>query len=357
MRNTQRWKGLKPESKFKLHGQYMEKNSSRSTRVEFVFNDGILSVFESNKCLDERLAIESIQGKRNIYLDNGCLFVSDLDLSEKQSKLLLPKSEFTIRWLEKLTTKKFFLYIFSLFALLAIYRYAFILATSIIVMYFPLEWEKKLGKSTYNNLKISLLEDTKIEEERREKITLKAQDLISVSNLAEIPKIMFHQSKSLGANALALPGGPIIITDGLVNLLETDPLILSIIAHEIVHIQERHSLEQIVQIVGVSSFAWLLFGAEEAIIEEVLYIAVNLWSLKKSRDFEREADLKAIEILRKAGIPENSLLKAMKKLSNYSCSKKRGDKSLCLKDTGSGWLSTHPSDSERLDYISENITK
>ena len=111
------------------------------------------------------------------------------------------------------------------------------------------------------------------------------------------------------------------------------------------------------QIVGVSSFAWLLFGAEEAIIEELLYIAVNLWSLKKSRDFEREADLKAIEILRKAGIPENSLLKAMKKLSNYSCGKKRGDKSFCLKDSGSGWLSTHPSDSERLDYISENITK
>ena len=111
------------------------------------------------------------------------------------------------------------------------------------------------------------------------------------------------------------------------------------------------------QIFGVSSFAWLLFGAEEAIIEEVLYIAVNLWSLKKSRDFEREADLKAIEILRKAGIPENSLLKAMKKLSNYSCDKKTGNKSLCSKDTGSGWLSTHPSDSERLDYISTNITK
>ena len=154
-----------------------------------------------------------------------------------------------------------------------------------------------------------------------------------------------------------LPGGPIIITYGLVKLVETDPLILSIIAHEIGHIQERHSLEQIVQIVGVSSFAWLLFGAEEAIIEEILYIAVNLWSLKKSRDFEREADLKAIEILSKAGIAEYSLLKAMKKLSYYSCSKKRGDKPLCLKDAGSGWLSTHPSDSERLDYISENITK
>ena len=220
-----------------------------------------------------------------------------------------------------------------------------------------MEWEKKLGQSTYSNLKITLLEDTKIKEERREKITLKAQDLIKASNLTEIPKIMFHESKTLGANALALPGGPIVITDDLVKLLESDPLILSIIAHEIVHIQERHSLEQIVQIVGVSSFAWLLFGAEEAIIEEVLYIAVNLWSLKKSRDFEREADLKAIEILRKAGIPENSLLNAMKKLSNYSCDKKRGDSSLCLKDTGSGWLSTHPSDSERLDYISENITK
>ena len=86
----------------------MEKNSSRSNRVEFFFNDGILSVFKNDKCLDEGLVIESIQGKRNIYLDNGCLFVSDLDLSERQSKLLLPKSEFTIRWLEKLTVKNSF---------------------------------------------------------------------------------------------------------------------------------------------------------------------------------------------------------------------------------------------------------
>ena len=71
MRNTLRWKVLKPESKFKLHGQYMEKNSSRSNRVEFVFKDGILSVFKNDKCLDEGLVIETIQGKRNIYLDNG----------------------------------------------------------------------------------------------------------------------------------------------------------------------------------------------------------------------------------------------------------------------------------------------
>ena len=110
------------------------------------------------------------------------------------------------------------------------------------------------------------------------------------------------------------------------------------------------------QIVGVSSLLGYFLVLKRPLLRS-FYIAVNLWSLKKSRDFEREADLTAIEILRKAGIPENSLLKAMKKLSNYSCSKKTGDKSLCLKDTGSGWLSTHPSDTERLDYISESIIK
>ena len=85
-------------------------------------------------------------------------------------------------------------------------------------------------------------------------------------------------------------------------------MVLGVIAHEIAHIQERHSLHQIVEIVGLSSLAWLIFGLDEGILEEVALVGINLWSLKKSRDFEKDSDLLALEFLENAGLKKDSFM-------------------------------------------------
>ncbi len=43
-------------------------------------------------------------------------------------------------------------------------------------------------------------------------------------------------------NAMAMPGGPIIITTGMLNFLESESELASILAHEIAHVEERHGL-------------------------------------------------------------------------------------------------------------------
>ena len=85
----------------------------------------------------------------------------------------------------------------------------------------------------------------------------------------------------------------------LVELLKDDDLILSVIAHEIAHIKERHSLQQIVEIAGLSSIAWMIFGLDESILEEIVFIGINIWGLKKSRDLEKDADIIALKLLEK----------------------------------------------------------
>ena len=95
----------------------------------------------------------------------------------------------------------------------------------------------------------------------------------------------------IGANALAFPGGPIVLTDDLIKLLENDNLILGVIAHEFVHIQKQHSLKQIIEIIGIAALSSIILGSNETLIEEASFVGINLWASKKSREFEKEADL------------------------------------------------------------------
>ena len=62
--------------------------------------------------------------------------------------------------------------------------------------------------------------------------------------------IPLWRSEFFGANAFAFPGGPIVVTDDLVKLLDNDYLTLAVIAHELAHIDQRHSLHQIMEIIG-----------------------------------------------------------------------------------------------------------
>ena len=156
----------------------------------------------------------------------------------------------------------------------------------------------------------------------------------------------------IGANALAFPGGPIVVTDDLVLLLERDELILSVVAHEFAHVRERHSLQQIIEIVGVAAVASVILGSDDTLLEEFSVVGLNLWANKNSRGFEKQADLLAQQYLQKAGFEKSLFASAIRQLTEHYCSKTpaRGVKD-CLDKTESGWFSTHPSGAERIEYL------
>src|SRR5688572_445052 len=107
-------------------------------------------------------------------------------------------------------------------------------------------------------------------------------------------EIVFRRSEAVGANAMALPSGTIVVTDGLVELTGNDEEIVAVLAHEAGHVTHRHGLRLLFQ----SSFAsmgltWLL-GDVSAITASV---SSALLDAKYSRDFEREADAFAVALL------------------------------------------------------------
>ena len=339
----------------KNSAQYLERNSSRSYPAAFRCHSGAISVYPVGKEPLENVKVESVQGESHVYLTNGDLLVSNEKMTDRELFLLSSRYENSARWLELLTFKKILFLIFALVLALSVYRYAFLILSSILVFFFPIELEKKLGDFAYKALKEEILDDTSLSSDQKNRVLQSYDILLKSSSLSYKPVLAFHKSEILGANALAFPGGPIVVTDDLVYLLGDKDLLAPVLAHELVHIEEQHSIKQLIRILGLSTFGLLIFGSQEAIIEEFVLLSINLYALKNSRHFEKQADLGALRLLELSGLQKSSLRKALKKLSYHYCKKEKEDLGSCIEEQGIGWLSTHPSSKTRLDYLEDLI--
>jgi Zn-dependent protease with chaperone function len=116
-------------------------------------------------------------------------------------------------------------------------------------------------------------------------------------------RLEFRDSGPLGANALALPSGIIVLTDDLVKLARHDDEIMAVIAHEVGHVERRHVLRSLYRSAGIAALAAAVLGDVSQIAGLVAFLPQFI-EAGYSRDFEREADAYAKSWLRKQGIPE-----------------------------------------------------
>ncbi|MFQ5971021.1 MAG: M48 family metallopeptidase [Alphaproteobacteria bacterium] len=102
-------------------------------------------------------------------------------------------------------------------------------------------------------------------------------------------------------NALALPGGQIILFRGLLAFSENSEQLAGVLAHEMGHVIHRHTLEAMVKGAGIAALLGLVVGDfTGAAVITGLADAVITTSF--TRDAEREADRAALRILAAAEI-------------------------------------------------------
>jgi hypothetical protein len=111
-------------------------------------------------------------------------------------------------------------------------------------------------------------------------------------------------TKGDGINAFALPGGTIVLLDGLVDRTNSAQL-LGVLGHELGHVKHKHGMRNVLQATGFSALAALLWGDFAGVTTNV---PVAIGELNYSRDFEREADDHAIAYLRANGLSTQPLL-------------------------------------------------
>lgn len=155
-------------------------------------------------------------------------------------------------------------------------------------------------------------------------------------------QLAFRAAPGIGANALALPGGAIVLTDELVALSKSPEETLAVLAHEIGHVERRHALRQLVQGSITATIAATLAGDAATMGSAVAGFPVLLAQTKHSRDFEAEADDFGFALLKAHGISPDAFADIMERMSFAgSCGEGEAEAS-------SGFLSTHPMTQERI---------
>lgn len=134
-------------------------------------------------------------------------------------------------------------------------------------------------------------------------------------------------------NAAALPGGNIVIFRNLLTEAESPDEVAGVLAHEIAHVEERHTTESMIRAFGLGLIVSALGGSTGANVE-------SLVAAGHSRSAEREADAKAMASLQRANISPIATARFFERLG-------RAEKAFGRVAVGLSYLSTHPLSEER----------
>jgi len=152
-----------------------------------------------------------------------------------------------------------------------------------------------------------------------------------------------------GVNAFASPGGYVHITKGLLGLLKNEAELAGVLAHEIVHVTEKHTVNAIVRGNYVEASTDEIGsggGMTRSLISKVAQRAYSdVLNNNFSRGEEDEADEKGIVLANKVGYAPNGLPAALLKLVERNKDVKEKN----------GLFASHPQMKDRLSKIEKAI--
>jgi predicted Zn-dependent protease len=139
-------------------------------------------------------------------------------------------------------------------------------------------------------------------------------------------------------NAFAAPGGPVMITENLVNMLNDDELAF-VLAHETGHIAGQHGRKAINQALIAQGLFSILFGRSSDLVAAGINIMYTLYERGYSRDQEYQADSYGVQIMRNANYNPEGAIGALAKLGTERA---RGI---------NRYFATHPDVPDRIDRV------
>lgn len=156
----------------------------------------------------------------------------------------------------------------------------------------------------------------------------------------------WYVSDDPAVNAYALPGGIIIVNSGMFEAAASADELAGVLAHEVQHIEHRHSLQQMIHAAGWAAVLAVVLGDVSAITAIVVH---QLGNLRNSRKLEAEADTHGMRALARAGIPLQGMASLFRRLQSED--EQRGGEGVAL-------LSSHPATAERiasLDHLANSL--
>ena len=152
-----------------------------------------------------------------------------------------------------------------------------------------------------------------------------------------------------GVNAFAAPGGFVHVTKGLLGLMKNEAELAGVIAHELIHITEKHTVNAIQKgdAFSVASDEVNASGGMTGTLVSKFADAAykNILDNKFSRNDEGESDEKGVQLANKVGYAPSGLSDALGKLAAR----------MAGRNEPSGLMASHPIIKDRIAKIEQTI--
>jgi Zn-dependent protease with chaperone function len=205
----------------------------------------------------------------------------------------------------------------------------------------PASAEQRLGDGVLEILDGNLLQPTTLSEEEQRAAQARVDDAARLGAPAVRYRLLFRSAGfGTSTNAFALPGGTVVLLDGLVRGTASDDRLVAVVGHELGHVARRHSLQAFLKSAGVGAAAGLLWGDFSG---QAAAIPAALAMFDYSRDAEREADEDGVRFLRAAGRSALPMVDALCLLQGVELEAGLGELPKLL--------STHPKLAERIEHV------
>jgi Zn-dependent protease with chaperone function len=238
----------------------------------------------------------------------------------------------------KSTFIKLMLVVGAIFIGLALLAYFFLLPYMVnkAVENFPSDYEKKFGKVMFDQVKASEKWDstqTKLLNDFFESLHFKSNYNIEILCV-----------KKDEVNAYAMPGGFIVVYEGILKKMKSEEELAGLLAHEFSHIKLKHTLKSTFNNIGFSALLQLVFGSfDESLIGLLGNQTEQLRQLHYSRTLEQEADENGFNLMKEQSLDPNGMINLFERLKAESS------------NNVPSILSTHPLPNERISYIQKLI--
>ncbi len=169
-----------------------------------------------------------------------------------------------------------------------------------------------------------------------------------IARVCHQPDLSYHFAavEEEGANAIAVPGGYVYITRGLLKELKSEAQLAAVLGHEVGHVVARDTMAAMSRQVGMTAIlAAAAVGDAPGNVTRATAFISGVLTLQYSREDEEDADKTGMTYMVQAGYDPNGMVETMKILQELQT----------LRPIE--FFSTHPNPERRIAYLEERIAR
>ncbi|MFM7461995.1 MAG: M48 family metallopeptidase, partial [Burkholderiales bacterium] len=189
-------------------------------------------------------------------------------------------------------------------------------AARVVAERIPVEIERDLGRYSVESLDKMATTPSKLDTTVREEIMRGFRELVALTTLPKDMRLEFRDGGWIGANAFALPGQIVVVTDQLVREMDSVDRVLAVLAHELGHVERRHTMRRLLETSFTGLVTLAIWGDASGVAATAATIPSTLVHAGHSRGAESEADEYAFDLLTRSGRSPALFAEAMERLAH-----------------------------------------